>query len=152
MEKDGRLSWGLRLLFLALHLIKGPSSSARTCDCWISFHPRDPLNWTAFTFSFSCPCFRLWDRIKLNLDTAFSYSGGKMYGLIFENFSGYIKVSGLSYSQQRPFIISFKIICVARKMHVLANIENPSFINCWSLRCLHFGNFCIYIYMAGKEA
>ena len=69
-----------------------------------------------------------------------------MYGLIFENFSGYIKVSGLSYSQQRPFIIYFKIICVARKMPVLANIEIP-------LSLLVFESFAFwqFLHICGRK-
>ena len=84
---------------LSMHLIKGPSASAGTCNCWISFHP---LHWSGFTW---VPDLS-WDRTRLGIneliiriDSLFIdnlgniyISGGKMYGLIFENFSGYIKV------------------------------------------------------------
>ena len=86
---------------LSMHLIKGPSASAGTCNCWISFHP---LHWSWFTW---VPDLS-WDRTRLGIneliiriDSLFIdnlgniyISGGKMYGLIFENFSGYIKVGG----------------------------------------------------------
>ena len=47
-----------------------------------------------------------------------------MYGLIFENFSGYIKVSWMASSQQRPFTIFFKVILNARKMHIVFPIHS----------------------------
>ena len=69
-----------------------------------------PLNWSQ-PFSFS-PYFRLPDRIKPNLDTALSFSGRTMYGLIFENFSGYIKVSGMAYSVFTTKTLLFSIILI----------------------------------------